>query len=108
MELFSLLHKLGSKTVRAVSVLLTQLFLFIINYNWMTRLNLKKIFISMKRICIIKVGTLLEGFINVLTLGRGKDIAGWIALKLGYADCGCEQRKIFLDKLFGCEDGIKL
>ena len=62
----------------------------------------------MKPICIIKAGNILEGLINVLTLGWGKDIAGYIALKLGYANCGCEGRRIFLNELFGCEDGIKL
>ena len=62
----------------------------------------------MKPICIIKAGNILEGLINVLTLGWGKDISGYIALKLGYANCGCEERRIFLNKLFGCEDGIKL
>ena len=62
----------------------------------------------MKPICIIKAGNVLEGLINVLTLGWGKDIAGYIALKLGYANCGCEERRIFLNKLFGCKDGIKL
>ncbi len=62
----------------------------------------------MKPICIIKAGNVLEGLINVLTLGWGKDIAGYIALKLGYANCGCEERRLFLNKLFGCEDGIKL
>jgi hypothetical protein len=62
----------------------------------------------MKRICIIKVGNLLDGVINLLTLGRGKDIAGWIALKLGYASCGCEERRIWLNEYFGCNEGIKL
>jgi hypothetical protein len=62
----------------------------------------------MKPICIIKVGNVLEGLINVLTLGWGKDIAGYIALKLGYANCKCEERKIFLNELFGCKDGIKI
>jgi hypothetical protein len=62
----------------------------------------------MKRICIIKVGNIIDGIINVLTLGRGKDIAGWIALKLGYASCGCEERRIWLNEYFGCNEGIKL
>lgn len=62
----------------------------------------------MKKICIIKVGNILDGLINVITLGRGKDIAGWIALKLGYANCGCEERRIYLNELFGCSEGIKL
>lgn len=62
----------------------------------------------MKKICIIKVGNILDGLINVITLGRGKDIAGWIATKLGYASCGCEERRIYLNEIFGCTEGIKL
>jgi hypothetical protein len=58
--------------------------------------------------CIIKFGTWLEGLINVLTLGHGKSIAGWIAVKLGYSDCGCERRREYLDSLFGCKGGIQL
>ena len=53
--------------------------------------------------CILKLGDFVEGIINVLTLGRGKDIAMWIANKLGYSDCGCERRRIFLNKLSGCK-----
>jgi hypothetical protein len=58
--------------------------------------------------CIWKFGTWLEGLINVLTLGRGKDLAGWIASKLGYTDCGCDRRREYLDSLFRCHSGIKL
>jgi hypothetical protein len=58
--------------------------------------------------CIIKLGNIVEGLIEVITLGWGKDIAGWIALKLGYANCGCEARKIWLNELCGCKTGIKL
>ena len=39
-------------------------------------------------VCIIKLGNLVEGLIEVVTLGRGKDIATWVAGKLGYEDCG--------------------
>jgi hypothetical protein len=46
--------------------------------------------------------------VNVLTLGWGKNIASWIALKLGYASCGCEERRIWLNEYFGCNEGIKL
>jgi hypothetical protein len=60
------------------------------------------------KICIIKVGNIIEGLIELVTLGWGKDIAGWIALKLGYADCGCEARKQWLNNLFGCDERIKL
>ena len=62
----------------------------------------------MKKICIIKVGNVLDGLINLITFGWGKDIAGWIATKLGYASCGCEERRVFLNELFGCEESIKL
>jgi hypothetical protein len=62
----------------------------------------------MKKICIIKLGNILDGLINLITLGWGKDIAGWIALKLGYVDCGCERRRVYLNELFGCEESIKL
>jgi hypothetical protein len=51
---------------------------------------------------------MVEGAINVVTLGFGKDIAGWIANKLGYASCGCEARRIYLNELCGCKEGIKL
>jgi hypothetical protein len=60
------------------------------------------------KICIIKVGNIVDGIINVITLGWGKDIAGWIAFKLGYQSCGCEERRIFLNEFFGCNEGIKL
>ena len=36
--------------------------------------------------------------INVVTLGYGKRIATWVAKKLGYDDCGCNDRKNDLDK----------
>jgi len=58
--------------------------------------------------CIIRLGDFTEGLINVITLGHGKTLAGWIALKLGYQDCKCEARKIWLNKLCGCQNGIKL
>ena len=57
--------------------------------------------------CIIKLGNIVDGLINVITLGHGKDIAGWIANKLGYQDCGCEARRIWLNELCGCSEGIK-
>jgi hypothetical protein len=43
-----------------------------------------------------------------VTLGHGKQIAGWIASKLGYTDCGCDRRRDYLDKLFNCDNRIKL
>ena len=58
--------------------------------------------------CIIKLGNIVEGLIEVITLGWGKDLAGWIAFKLGYQDCKCEARKIWLNELCGCKSGIKI
>ncbi len=54
-------------------------------------------------VCIVKLGNIVEGLIEVITLGRGKDIAQWIAHKLGYADCGCDKRKAYLNELLGCK-----
>jgi hypothetical protein len=63
----------------------------------------------MGKICIIKVGNVVDGIINIITLGHGKDLAGWIALKFFNShDCKCESRRIFLNELFGCKEGIKL
>lgn len=55
--------------------------------------------------CIIKLGNVVDGLINVITLGWGKTLAMWIADKLGYTDCGCERRRIYLNELCGCKEG---
>jgi len=52
--------------------------------------------------CYIKLGNIVEGLIEVVTLGRGKDIATWVAKLLGYEDCGCDRRKEYLNKILGC------
>ena len=60
--------------------------------------------------CYIKLGDMLEGFISIITFGNGKEIAGWIATKLGYQSCGCEERRIYLNRLTckGYTNGIQL
>ena len=45
----------------------------------------------------MRLGDRLEYIINILTFGKGKDIAQWIATKLGYEDCGCDNRKNWLN-----------
>ena len=45
----------------------------------------------------MRLGDKLEYIINIITLGKGKDIAQWIATKLGYEDCGCDNRKNWLN-----------
>ena len=64
---------------------------------------------NMKPICIIKVGNIVSAIIDIVFLGRAKDIAGWIAIKVfNKQSCGCLERQIYLNELFGCPDGIKL
>ena len=65
---------------------------------------------SMRIGCLIKLGDIVEAIITIITLGNGKEIASWIATKLGYETCGCEERRIYLNKITckGREDGIQL
>lgn len=61
--------------------------------------------------CIIKLGNYVEALIHVLTLGFGKRISTWIAVDiLGYQSCGCEERRIWLNKLTckNYKDGIQI
>jgi len=59
--------------------------------------------------CIIKLGNIVDGLINIVTLGWGKDLAGWIAWNwFGKEGRGCEARRIWLNELCGCKEGIKL
>ena len=48
----------------------------------------------------MRLGDKLEYIINIITFGKGKAIATWIANKLGYDDCGCDERRDALNKLF--------
>ena len=54
------------------------------------------------KICIVKLGNMVEAAIELVTLGRGKDGATWIAQKLGFKSCGCDERKDWLNKIMGC------
>lgn len=62
----------------------------------------------------IQLGTWLEFIIDFLTMGQGERIALWIARKVfGRNECGCCQRKEWLNKLTNPEydgecNGIKL
>lgn len=63
----------------------------------------------MKKICIIKVGNIVSAILDILFLGRAKDIAGFIAIKVfNKQSCGCAERQSALNAFFGCPDGIKL
>jgi hypothetical protein len=60
-------------------------------------------------ICIIKVGNIVSAILDIIFLGRAKDIAGFIAIELlGKESCKCLERQIYLNELFGCKEGIKL
>ena len=61
--------------------------------------------------CWIKIGDWVEALIHTITLGFGKRISTFIAVDLlGYETCGCEERRIWLNKLTCKEnnDGIKI
>jgi len=47
----------------------------------------------------IKLGNLLEKIIKIITLGQGKRISTYIAKKMGYEDCGCDDRKKALNNI---------
>ena len=54
--------------------------------------------------CIIKLGNIVSGIIEILTLGWGHDLAQWVANKFGYQDCKCEYRRVWLNQLLGCKE----
>ena len=61
--------------------------------------------------CWIKIGDWVEALIHTFSLGFGKRISTFIAVDLlGYETCGCEERRIWLNKLTCKEnnDGIKI
>ena len=47
----------------------------------------------------MKLGDKLEYIINIITFRKGKTIATWIANKLGYEDCGCDDRRRYLNNI---------
>jgi len=56
------------------------------------------IWVAILLITYIGLGSLLAFLIDILTAGYGKDIAMWVAMKRGYTNCGCDERKALLDK----------
>jgi len=47
----------------------------------------------------MKLGNIIEFIIKIITLGQGKRIATFIAKKLGYESCNCDNRKEALNKI---------
>jgi hypothetical protein len=63
----------------------------------MQEINMKK---TIKCIgCFIRIGSILEHIIGLVTLGHGKTSASWVARKLGYSNCGCDRRRMYLNQL---------
>jgi len=48
--------------------------------------------------CKIKLGDWLEQFIDWVTFGNGTWYAYKVAIFFGYSDCGCERRRIKMNK----------
>jgi len=46
----------------------------------------------------VGLGTFIAFLLDILTAGYAKDIAGWVANKLGYQSCGCDEREALLNK----------
>ena len=53
--------------------------------------------------CKIRLGDRVERLIDIITFGNGSLWAYKIAIKLGYKSCGCEERRIWLNRLT-CKD----
>ena len=47
----------------------------------------------------MRLGDLVEKIIHIITFGKGKQIATYIAKLRGKEDCGCERRKNKLNKI---------
>ena len=59
--------------------------------------------------CIAKVGNIVSAVLDIIFLGRAKDIAGYIAIKVfKKQSCGCAERQSAMNAFFGCPDRIKL
>lgn len=56
------------------------------------------IWVGVVIITYVGLGTSIAFLIDILTAGYGKDIAMWVAMKRGYTNCGCDERKTLLDK----------
>lgn len=48
--------------------------------------------------CFIKLGSILEHIIGLVTLGHGKTVAYKVARWMGYSNCGCDSRRIAMNQ----------
>jgi hypothetical protein len=49
--------------------------------------------------CFIRLGSILEHIIGLITLGHGKTMAYKVARLFGYSSCGCDRRRVYLNQL---------
>lgn len=49
--------------------------------------------------CTIKLGTMVHAITELITFGNAYEVAYWIAQRLGYESCGCQQREQWLNNL---------
>ncbi len=48
--------------------------------------------------CAIRLGSILEHIIGLITLGHGKSAAYKVARWMGYSSCGCDKRRVMMNK----------
>jgi hypothetical protein len=48
--------------------------------------------------CFIRLGSILEHIIGLVTLGHGKTMAYKVARLFGYSSCGCDRRRIAMNQ----------
>jgi hypothetical protein len=53
--------------------------------------------------CFIRLGSILEHAIGLVTLGHGKTVAYKVARWMGYSDCGCDRRRVTMNQ-WTCKD----
>ena len=53
--------------------------------------------------CFIRLGSILEHIIGLVSLGHGKTFAYKVARMLGYSNCGCDRRRVMMNK-WTCPD----
>ena len=48
--------------------------------------------------CFIRLGSILEHIIGLVTLGHGKSVAYRVARWMGYSNCGCDRRRVKMNQ----------
>lgn len=49
--------------------------------------------------CNIRIGTMVHAITELITFGNAYEVAYWIAQRLGYESCGCQEREQWLNNL---------